>query len=168
MFPNFLVPSRNWRRRFVQEEEESRLPAKRFVREQHVKKRSGCRRSNVKRYKVHTMPVLRPFDPHVIQTYSPCMHTNRSLESGAFLQLQLQRRRLWTALPGSFQSVGAHAYAATSVYRTLFQFPYAATRRNEVVKSHMNSLRTLLVSSRPWSTQIATSKPQRQRRISQY
>ena len=154
MFPNFLVPSRNWRRRFVQEEEESRLPAKRFVREQHVKKRSGCRRSNVKRYKVHTMPVLRPFDPHVIQTYSPCMHTNRSLESGAFLQLQLQRRRLWTALPGTFQSVGAHAYAAT--------------RRNEVVKSHINSLRTLLVSSHPWSTQIATSKPQRQRRISQH
>jgi hypothetical protein len=29
------------------------------------------------------MPVLRPFD--VIQTYSPCMHTNRSLESGALL-----------------------------------------------------------------------------------
>jgi hypothetical protein len=82
------------------------------------------------------------------------MHTNRSLESGAFLQLHnCKGADCGRLCRESFQSVGAHAYAATSVYRTLFLFPYAATRRNEVVKSHMNSLRTLLVSSRPWSTQ---------------
>lgn len=89
--------------------------------------------------------------------------------SGALLQLQ-RRRCGRLCRDWSFQSVGAHAYAATRMeivtYRTLFLFPYAATRRCEVVQSHIYSPNCYSPARVHGPPKTATSNPQRQRRNS--